>query len=105
MSENRRDTPAEDRKPIQILRERHGGARTEAMARHREMTAVRRKIRSAMKEGPKTPPDVARATGLPSHVVFWHLMAMKKYGEVAEGEEREGYFAYALQRQSEEEAP
>jgi len=47
-------------------------------------------------------PQIAQETNLPPHEVFWHLMAIKKYGKLVEGEEREGYFEYALAEESEQ---
>ena len=50
----------------------------------------------ALQEGPRTVPEVARATGLPPHQVLWHIMSMKKYGKVVEVEEEDGYLRYGL---------
>jgi predicted Rossmann fold nucleotide-binding protein DprA/Smf involved in DNA uptake len=84
------------RSPIQILRERRGGVPKQLVARQREQLAVRRKLVDALQSGPKTVPELARQTELPRHEVFWHLMAMRKYGQVAEGEELDQFFSYAL---------
>lgn len=91
--ENR--TP-EAKSPIQVLRERRGGVPKHLVERNRQQIAVRRKLVEALRAGPKTVPELAQATGLPRHHVFWHLMAMRKYGTVSEGAEREEYFLYAL---------
>jgi hypothetical protein len=52
-------------------------------------------------DGPKTIPEIASATGVPAHEVVWQVMTMKKYGKVVEGEEHDGYFAYALTEKKE----
>ena len=89
------------RKPIQILRERRGGVPKELTERNRRLTQTRKQITSALKDGPKTVPQVADVTGLPTHEVLWQLMGMKKYGQVVEGEEQDGYYEYALKPEEE----
>ncbi len=84
------------KKPIQILRERRGGVPRELIERNRQQAAIRRKLAEVLQSASKTVPELAQETGLPTHEVFWHLMGMKKYGKVAEGKEREGYFEYEL---------
>lgn len=62
----------------------------------REEPAVRGRIVAAMVDGPLTIPQIAAAIGSPSReVVFW-VMAMRRYGYLAElpGADDEGYFRY-----------
>ncbi|MBN2170875.1 MAG: hypothetical protein JW819_06110 [Candidatus Krumholzibacteriota bacterium] len=80
----------------QSLRERLGGAPKEVLERHRQRQEPGRKIAKALREGPLTVPELARATGVPEHQVLWHIMSMKKYGKVLEGEEKDSYLQYAL---------
>jgi hypothetical protein len=97
--------PAKPRemRPIQILRERRGGVPKELLQRSREQIQTRKLITTALKDGPKTVPEIAAATGLATHQLFWRLMGMRKYGQVVEGEERDGYFEYALKPDEERE--
>jgi predicted Rossmann fold nucleotide-binding protein DprA/Smf involved in DNA uptake len=88
--------PPEVKSPIQVLRERRGGVPRRLVERNREQMGARRKLVEALRPGPKTVLELAQATGLPCHQVFWHLMAMRKYGAVSEGEERNDYFLYSL---------
>ena len=88
-----------ERKPIQVLRERRGGVPKELLERSRAQTKTRKKIIQALEDGPKTVPEVAKATAIPSHEVLWKLMGMKKYGLIVEGEERDGYYQYALKEE------
>ena len=88
--------------PIQMLRERRGGVPRELTERNRQQLANRRRIVDALKGGTKTVPAIAEETNLPRHEVFWHLMAMKKYGKVVEGQQREDYFEYGLAEASEQ---
>ena len=97
MSENEAKTEKpKEKKPIQILRDRRGGVPKERMENHRERTKIRKRITEALEDGPKTVPEIAKITGLPNHEVMWYVMGMKKYGEVAEGEERDEYYEYVL---------
>lgn len=84
------------KKPLQVLRERCGGIRPEVKERSRRNRMLQKAIRGALAEGPRTVPELAEATGEPTHEILWMLMAMKKYGEIREGEERGEYYEYAL---------
>ena len=86
-------------KPIKIIRERRGGVPQELLERSRAQTKTRKKIIQALEDGPKTVPEIAKVTVIPSHEVLWKLMGMKKYGLVVEGEERDGYYQYALKEE------
>lgn len=83
-------------KPLQILRERRGGAPKDLLVKHREQRKLLKRLKEALREAPRTVPEVAAETGIDTEQVFWHLMALRKYGEVVEGDERDGYFEYAL---------
>ena len=93
------ETRSEGKKPIQVFREKRGLELKKAQERHRETLKVKKQITGALGDAAMTAPELAKATGLPADLVFWHLMAMKKYGEIEEGEEREGYFAYSLKKE------
>jgi predicted Rossmann fold nucleotide-binding protein DprA/Smf involved in DNA uptake len=95
MSEND-NKKGKDKKPIQILRERRGGVPKLLVERNREQTRIRKKLAEALRDGPRTVPEIAKATDIPTHEAFWYLIGMKKYGKVIEGRERDGYYEYAL---------
>ena len=64
----------------------------------REEPVMRGRILEALREGPRTVPEIAAAIGSPTHeVVFW-VMGMRKYGYLAEvrGATDEGYFRYRV---------
>jgi predicted ArsR family transcriptional regulator len=84
-----------DMKPVQVLAERHGGASPELKERLKQQRAAHKEILRALRDGPRTVAQVADATALPKHEVLWHLMALKKYGEVVEAEEQEDCYTYA----------
>ena len=78
---------AQAKTPIAVLkglRETHAAsfARTQDLLKSQKHS--QQEITKALKEQPRTVPDVAAATGLPSQQVLWWLAAMKKYGLVAE---------------------
>jgi predicted Rossmann fold nucleotide-binding protein DprA/Smf involved in DNA uptake len=98
------DSPkAKPEKAIRVLRERCGGVPRDRLERNKQQTADRRKLKAALESGPKTVPQLAEATGLPTQRAFWLLMGMKKYGTVAEGQEQDGYFEYMLAAESKQE--
>jgi hypothetical protein len=87
----------EKKKPTShLLRERMGGVPKELTQRHKERQERGRKIVKALREGPKTVPEIAGATEIPAYRVLWHVMSLKKYGKVVEGEEQDSYFQYML---------
>jgi len=94
---------AKQKKPIQILRERLGGVPREVVQRNKTYAAARRQLRAALEKGAKIVPELAEETGLPTQQLFWLLMGMKKYGTVAEGDERDGYYEYRLITESKQE--
>jgi predicted transcriptional regulator len=84
------------KRPIEILRERRGGMSKELKAYFNEQQRVYKALRAALKNGPRTVPQLAKECGLPSPTVMWHLMAMRRYGEVLDGPEQNGYLLYTL---------
>jgi predicted transcriptional regulator len=86
---------ARDKRPIDILRERHGGMTKELQEYFKEQNRVRKALSEALKKGPRTVPELAREISLPAERVMWQLMAMKKYGSVVEAGDSGDYVAYA----------
>jgi predicted Rossmann fold nucleotide-binding protein DprA/Smf involved in DNA uptake len=89
-------TSAKPKTAIQILRERRGGVPRELVERNRQQSVIRKRITTALRDEPKTVPELAREIDQPSHEVLWHVMGMKKYGKVVETEQVDGYFKYQL---------
>jgi predicted transcriptional regulator len=86
----------EGRKSMEILRERRGPVPGELRQRMREHNRMQKAIADALADGAKTPPEIAEGIDARTDEVFWHLMAMRKYGSVAEGEQDGDYVRYAL---------
>jgi predicted transcriptional regulator len=90
------DRKAMNREALKALREQRPAETEAAQARLKEQVKIEREITRVLKDGPNTVPALAEATGFPTQAVFWHLIAMKKYGQVAEAEQEGDYFRYRL---------
>jgi predicted transcriptional regulator len=86
---------------LKALRDQH----QDTMERTRELLktqkAVRRQICQQLRSGPKIVPEIAAATGLPSHDVLWHITAMRKYDLVVEVGRCGEYYQYAMAKEAE----
>jgi predicted transcriptional regulator len=71
-----------------------------ATARVKVQKKTLKAIKAHLEKGPGTVPEVAAATGIPTNEVLWYLAALKKYGEIVEGEKDGEYFRYALPEKS-----
>ncbi len=92
-------TPSKADKPkraIEVLRERHGGMSKELKEYFNEQQKIYKALRAALKNGPRTVPELAKECSLPSPTVMWHLMALRRYGQVLDGPEENGYLRYTL---------
>ena len=90
------DFKARNREALEALREQRATETEAAQARLKEQVKIEREIIRVLKEGPLTVPALAEATGFPTRMVFWHLVALRKYGKVAEAEREGDYFRYRL---------
>jgi len=79
-----------------IRREKEGGIAKNVTELNRKNIKIRKEIVAALKNGAKTVPDIAKESSFPSHEILWHVMAMKKYGEIAEGNEQNSYMEYSI---------
>jgi predicted transcriptional regulator len=86
------------KRPIEVLRERHGGMSKELKDYFNEQQKIYKALRAALKNGPRTVPQLAKECSLPSPTVMWHLMALRRYGQVLDGPEENGYLLYTLPR-------
>jgi hypothetical protein len=84
------------KRPIDELRERRGGISPDLKAYFSEQQKVFKSLRTALGNGPRTSPQLARECNLPTPVVVWHVMAMRRYGEVLDGPEQDRQLLYTL---------
>ncbi|HSK10492.1 MAG TPA: hypothetical protein VK911_13015 [Vicinamibacterales bacterium] len=87
---------ARPKRPIEILRERQGGISKELKEYFNTQQRIRKALKAALQAGPKTVPQIAAESGVEAAAVLWHLMAMRRYGEVTDGPEQDGYVLYRL---------
>lgn len=68
----------------------------------REEMAMHGPILDALKEGPRTVPEIAAAIGRPTHEVVVWLMGMRRYGWLSEvkGSADDGYFRYQAEERA-----
>lgn len=69
---------------LKQLREQHAESVARTQALYKEQRNIQNEICKTIRDTPKTVPEVAKATGLPTNVVLWYLTAFKKYGIVKE---------------------
>ena len=84
------------KRPIEILRDRQGGMSKELKEYFNEQQRIYKALRAALKAGPKTVPELARECALDTPKAMWHLMAMRRHGEILEDAEQNGYLLYRL---------
>ena len=78
------------------LRAKHEHTVLKAQAYLKDQQYFRRKMQKAMKGGPKTIPEIAEKSNLPTDQVLWHVMAMKKYDLIREVGMEGEYYQYQL---------
>lgn len=88
-----------EKSAIAVLRERRGGMSEELKAYYKRFNEVRKLLKTALANGYATVPELSSSTALPADEVLWHVMAMKEYGQVLEGEQRGDYLTYALKNE------
>ena len=79
-------------KPVEI---KYGTLRPQVL-RVLEQSKIQNDIIKALKEGFNTVPRIAEVTALETHLVLWHITAMKKYGRLAESGQDGNYPTYQL---------
>ena len=90
---NERKTLAEI---LRRLREERKDSVAAIQSKLKEHNTLRKRIRNQLSKGPQTIPVLAEAISSTTDEVLWHIMAMRKYGEVAEDEQEGDYFKYHL---------
>ena len=90
MSETKRNW----RNDLKILRERMGGVSEQKKAWSKQQRAEVKAIREALQQGPRTVPEIAARAALPGPSVLWYVMALKRYGKVAESGRVGDYYQY-----------
>jgi predicted transcriptional regulator len=82
------------RQELKIARERHGKPSEARVAERKERSRVRKALLEALAQGKKTVPELAAEVGVDARTVLWHVAALRKYNEVADGPKQGDYIAY-----------
>ena len=85
---------------LKRLREEHKDTVARTQALFKEQKAIRRQICQAMRDAPKTVPEVAETAGIPADQVLWHITAMKKYDLAVETGMCGEYYLYQVAKES-----
>jgi len=85
-----------DKDRLKSLREERKHLINGAAARMKEQRRVIQAVQEKLSAGPQTVPEIAQGIGLPASKVLWFVAAMKKYGQIMEGEKDGSYFRYGL---------
>jgi hypothetical protein len=86
----------DDKEKFKALREERKALLDRNKERLKKQNQEVNLIKQGLKDGPLTVPELAAATGLASDKVLWYVSALKKYGDIAEGELTGEYFKYSL---------
>jgi len=86
----------EYKQAINALRAERKDLIEKARMRVKDHNAIFKKIKSAMAVGALTVPEISSAIDVPKESVFWHLTALKTYGQIEESTKEGDYFRYRL---------
>ena len=85
---------------LKRLREAHSATVEKTQALLREQKQMQQQVCQAVREAPKTVPEIAAAIGSPSDKVLWFIAALKKYGIVVEAGMCGDYVLYQRAKES-----
>lgn len=84
-------------KTIDIIKEKRTVSE-EVKKKRKKFADIKKLILNALKEGPKSIPEIAEETNLSQDIVTYHLMTLRKYGDIETGEidDMDEYFSYKI---------
>ena len=70
----------------------------EVKEKSKKFVRMRKAIKASLKEGSKTIPQLAEEMKLPTDVVTYYVMSLRKFGDIAVGEldDDDEYYSYEL---------
>ncbi len=95
MSQNEQDKK-EKKEAMKKLRENRKVFIKAASAKMKAHKKVIGAIKDQLKDGARTVPEIAAATGTSTAQTLWFVATLKKYGEIKEAQKDGSYFKYAL---------
>ena len=81
---NKREQAKKRMEVLKSLRAEHADSVARTQALLKEQKQVFKAICQCLSESPRTVPELAKETGMPTHQVLWYLTAYKKYDIVVE---------------------
>ena len=81
---------------LKKLNELHGPVKQELRDYVVAQNKAQKAILDALKDGPRSVPELAAATGLPADKTLWYLTGLRKYGKVEDIPGRGVYPKYTL---------
>ena len=81
---------------LKKLNELHGPVKQELRDYVSAQNKAQKAILDALKDGPRSVPELAAATGLPADKTLWYLTGLRKYGKVEDIPGRGVYPKYTL---------
>jgi len=83
---------------VKIYKKQTGAKVSEELReRNKENNKIKKIIFGALESGPKTVPEIANETGVPSHKILWHIATSLRYRLVEPVEKTdEDYWKYQL---------
>ena len=84
-------------KTIDIIKEKRTVSE-EVKKKRKKFADIKKLILNALKEGPKSIPQIAEDTNLSQDIVTYHLMTLRKYGDIETGEidDMDEYYTYKI---------
>ncbi len=84
------------------LRQHHSVQVKKAQELLKEQQTIRRSLQRALQQAPHSIPQLSATTNLATHIVLWHIAAMKKYGIIEEAgmDESGEYYLYRLVKEA-----
>ncbi|MBA7546847.1 hypothetical protein ES705_39248 [subsurface metagenome] len=70
----------------------------EVKEKSKKFVRIRKAIKASLKEGPKTIPQLVEEMKLPTDVLTYYVMSLRKFGDIAVGEldDDDEYYSYEL---------
>ena len=81
---------------LKKLNELRGPVPQELRDRVAAQNKAQKAILDALKDGPRTAPELAAAAGLPHDRAIWYVAALRKYGRIADVPGKGDYPKYEL---------
>jgi hypothetical protein len=83
------------REKLKQAKAKRGNAPQHILEGMKESKRIQDAILKTLDNGPKTVPEIAESTGIPTKDIFWHVNALRKYNKLHDVKKQGDYFTYA----------